>query len=48
VRRGYKDAFKIDAASYICEAAAGAVTRNQVIPSEHESDERLRKSPGAR
>ncbi len=31
VRRGYKDAFKIDAASYICEAAAGAVTRNQVI-----------------
>jgi len=23
VRRGYKDAFKIDAASYICEAAAG-------------------------
>jgi len=31
VRRGYKDAFKIDAASYICEAAAGAVARNQVM-----------------
>jgi galactokinase len=28
VTRGYKDAFKIDAASYICEAAAGAVARN--------------------
>ncbi len=31
VMRGYKDAFKIDAASYICEAGAGAVARNQVI-----------------
>ncbi len=31
VRRGYNDAFKIDAASYICEAAAGAMERNQVM-----------------
>jgi galactokinase len=29
VTRGYKDAFKIGAASYICEAAAGAVARNR-------------------
>jgi galactokinase len=28
VTRGYKEAFEIDAASYICEAAAGAVARN--------------------
>jgi galactokinase len=28
VTRDYKDAFEIDAASYICEAAAGAVARN--------------------
>jgi galactokinase len=30
VKRGYKDAFKIDASSYICEAAAGALARNQL------------------
>ena len=28
VTHGYKDAFRIDAASYICEAADGAVARN--------------------
>jgi len=33
VRRGYEDAFKIDAAFYLCQAAAGAVARNQVIHS---------------
>jgi hypothetical protein len=28
VTLGYKEAFDIDAASYICEAAAGAVAQN--------------------
>ena len=28
VTRGYKEAFEIDAASYICEAAAGAIAQN--------------------
>jgi galactokinase len=28
VTRGYKNAFKIEAASYICQAAAGALARN--------------------
>jgi galactokinase len=31
VTRGYKDAFKTEAASYICQAAAGAVARNPLL-----------------
>lgn len=34
VTRGYKETFKIDAASYICEAAAGAVARNSSSVSD--------------
>jgi galactokinase len=34
VTGGYKDAFKIDAASYICEATAGAVARNSSSVSD--------------
>ena len=35
VTRDYKDAFNIDAASYICEAAAGAVARNSSSMSDN-------------